>query len=199
MLSFIEFKTIITLLESSSNTAIVSFGRMNPPTMGHVKLMETIVELGKKYNATPLLYLSHSQDKKKNPLSYDEKIKFVKAAAPNGLQVVYSSAKTIFDVLKDVAKLGVSDVFLVAGEDRLAEYNRLKKYKDDLGFKTYKVVSAGERDPDDNDSVKGISATKLRNAAINGEKEFFIRNCALKNKSLASKLYDAVRNGMGIE
>ena len=199
MLSFTEFKTIISLLESTANAAIVSFGRMNPPTMGHVKLMETLVELSKKYNATPLLYLSHSQDKKKNPLSYDEKIKFVKAAAPKGLQVVHSNAKTIFDVLKAVAKLGVSDVFLVAGEDRLTEYKRLEKYKDDLGFTSYNVVSAGERDPDDNDSVKGISATKLRNAAINGEKEFFIKNCALKDKSMASKLYDAVRSGMDIK
>lgn len=196
--SFEEFINIRTLLESTNNIGIISFSRMNPVTIGHLKLMNKMVELGRKYKATPMLYLSHTQDKKKNPLSYEDKYKFVKACAPNGLTVVNSTAKTIFDVAKEVARLGVRQLILVAGADRVNEFSRLNKYKEEIGIEEFSVVSAGERDPDAGD-VTGMSATKLREAARNEDYDTFKKGAGTyRNEALTREMYKKVRAGLGV-
>lgn len=198
ILSFYEFTQIKSLLEAKQNTAIISFGRMNPPTIGHMKLMKKLIELGKKYNATPLLFLSHSVDKKKNPLSYDDKYNIIKKSAPTGLNVVKSESKTLFDVMKSVQKLGVTKIIIVAGSDRVKEFERFEKYKDEVGITDYEVVSAGERDPD-SDSVEGMSGTKLRELAKNGKFDEFKKGAICKNNDqLCKELYDKTRIGLGI-
>lgn len=196
--SFEEYINIRALLESTSNVGIISFSRMNPVTIGHLKLMSKMVELGRKYKATPMLYLSHTQDKKKNPLSYEDKYKFVKACAPSGLSVINSSAKTIFDVAKEVAKMGVEHLILVAGADRVNEFSRLNKYKDEIGITEFSVVSAGDRDPDA-EGVTGMSATKLRECAKNDDYENFKKGAGThKNEALTKEMFKKVRAGLGL-
>lgn len=198
MINFYEYKEIRTLLESTNDTAIISFGRMNGVTKGHLKLMNKLVALGKEHNATPMLFLSHSQDKKKNPLSYDDKIKIVKNVAPSGLKVVNSEAKNIFDVMKATVKLGAKNLLIVAGSDRVKEFQRFTKYADQLGVDSIEIVSAGERDPDADD-VSGMSGTKLRQYAIDGDYESFKKGAATKDDSMTRFMYTKIREGLKIK
>ena len=105
MLSFKEY------LEESKKlkTVVLAFGRMNPPTIGHKKLMEKIVSVAKMENADAKLSLSHSQDAERNPLSYDEKIKFVKLMGVKGLEVVSSPLRTIYQVVAEQGKDGLQE------------------------------------------------------------------------------------------
>lgn len=198
MIKFNKYIEIHALLESTDKTAIVSFGRMNGVTKGHLKLMNKLVDLGKEHNATPMLFLSHSTDKKKNPLKYEDKIKIVKSCAPAGLQVVNSQAKNIFDVLKAAAKLGAKNLLIVAGSDRVKEFQRFTKYADELNLDSIEIVSAGDRDPDA-DSVAGMSGTKLRQYAIDGDYEAFKKAAATKDEKMTRMMYDKIRSGMGIK
>ena len=198
MIKFNEYIEIHALLESTDKTAIVSFGRMNGVTKGHLKLMNKLVDLGKEYNATPMLFLSHSTDKRKNPLKYEDKIKIVKSCAPAGLQVVNSQAKNIFDVLKAAAKLGAKHVKVVVGSDRVQEFSRFKKYTEELGLDTIEIVSVGERDPDADD-ITGMSGTKLRQYAIDGDYESFKKGAATKDERMSKFMYDKIREGLGIK
>lgn len=195
MINFYEYKEIRTLLESTNDTAIVSFGRMNGVTKGHLKLMDKLVALGKQHNATPMLFLSHSQDKKKNPLSYDDKIKIVKSVAPSGLKVVNSEAKNIFDVMKATVKLGAKNLLIVAGSDRVKEFQRFTKYADELNLDSIEIVSAGERDFDTND-ISGISATKLRQYAINNDYISFKKIAATSDEKMTRYMFNKIRDGM---
>lgn len=178
--------------------SIIAFGRMNGVTKGHLKLMNKLVALGKEHKATPMLFLSHSQDKKKNPLKYEDKLKIIKSCAPKGLQVVNSEAKNIFDVMKATVKLGAKRLLIVAGSDRVQEFNRFKKYTDELGLDSIDIVSAGERDPDADD-VSGMSGTKLRNYAKDGDYESFKKGAATKDDSMTRFMYDKIRHGMEIK
>ena len=99
MLSFKEYLTE----DKNLKTVVLAFGRMNPPTIGHKKLMEKIVSVAKKENADAKLYLSHSQDAERNPLSYEEKIKFAKLMGVKGLEVVSSPLRTIYQVVAEQA------------------------------------------------------------------------------------------------
>lgn len=198
MLSFESFKRIRQLLEAENNTAIVSFARMNPPTIGHIKLMKKIIELGKKHNGVTLLFLSHSSDKKKNPLNYEDKFKIISEVAPKGLNVIHSDARNVFDVLKAVKTMGASKIIMIAGSDRIKDFSRFEKYIDEIGIESFEVVSSGERDPD-SEGVEGVSATKLRELAKNGNYEEFKKNSACStNDSLCKLLYNKVREGLGV-
>ena len=143
---------------AADSTAVISFGRMNPITVGHEKLANAVIRTGVKNNATPLIFLSHSQDAKKNPLSYEKKIKFAKTAFGTKL-IQKSKARTIIDVAKELQGK-FENLIVVAGSDRVEEFNTLlNKYNGkDYTYKSIKVVSAGERDPDADD-VSGDSAT----------------------------------------
>lgn len=188
----------ITRKDGSMTNYVISFVRMNGVTKGHLKLMDKLVALGKQHNATPMLFLSHSQDKKKNPLSYDDKIKIVKSVAPSGLKVVNSEAKNIFDVMKATVKFGAKNLLIVAGSDRVKEFQRFTKYADELNLDSIEIVSAGDRDFDTND-ISGISATKLRQYAIDGDYGAFKKIAATKNDSMTKFMYDKIRSGLGIK
>jgi len=105
------------LLESEQKTAVVAFGRMNPPTIGHQKLVDTMASLATGEKAK--LFLSHTQDKKKNPLSYEQKIRYAKEAFEPKIDVVESPARTIIEVLRDLYSDGYTDIIYVGGEDRI--------------------------------------------------------------------------------
>jgi nicotinic acid mononucleotide adenylyltransferase len=193
----LHFTDYFFLRESKERTAVLSFGRMNPPTIGHQKLMKKLIEVGKKEGGIPMLFLSHSQDKKKNPLSYQEKLKFVRSNAPSGLRVMDSQARTIYEVIDTLVKQGFVDIIVVCGSDRVEEFSRIENYKEKMGFSSFKIVSSGERDTDSDNLENSISASKMREYAKEENFDSFAKGAGC-SKALIKDMYDAVRNGMGI-
>ena len=180
---------------ASDKTAVVGWGRMNPITIGHEKLVNKIKSVARQKSATPLIYVTHSQDKKKNPLSYNDKVTLAKKAF--GAKIfVKSPANTIIKVMQELEKK-YDNVVLVAGSDRVPEFEGLlKKYNGkDYTFKSIEVVSAGERDPDA-EGVEGMSASKMRAAAADGDFKSFRSGLPKKLQRDAKSIYDMVRGGM---
>lgn len=177
---------------------VLAFGRMNPPTSGHQKLVNKLTTIARKERATPALYLSHSQDKKKNPLSYDDKVRFASKAF--GKVVKKSNARTIIEILKELDKQ-YDEVIYVAGSDRVDSFKSLlTKYNgSEYAFEKLQIVSAGERDPDADD-VSGMSASKLRELAQTGKFEDFKRGLPtkLQRGQEAKQMYDKIRSAAGI-
>lgn len=178
-------------------TAVISFGRMNPVTSGHEVLVNKVVSTALDMNGTPLIFLSHSSDAKKNPLSYDDKIAFAKTAFGSRI-IQKSNARTIIDVAKQLQSK-YSDLVVVVGSDRVKEFESLlNKYNGkDYNYDSIQVVSAGERDPDADD-VTGMSASKMRALAKDGNMSSFKKGLPRKLQRNAKKVYTAVRDGMGI-
>jgi dephospho-CoA kinase len=175
---------------------VFAFGRMNPPTIGHEKLADKVYSEAKRRGAMPHIFLSHTQNAKKDPLPYNTKIDIAKKAF--GKAVTKSSAKTIIQVMQELEKLGHTEVILVAGSDRVPEFKAfLAKYNGkDYNFDKIEVVSAGERDPDA-EGVAGMSASKLRGIAQAGDYDTFIKGMPSKLRdSDKKKVYDTIRSVM---
>ena len=183
--------------EDTGQSAVFTFGRMNPPTIGHEKLINKLQAVGKQNNAMPHVFLSQSYDSKKNPLPYKTKIKLAKRAFGN--IVTESPAKTIIQVMQELEKMGHKDVILVAGSDRVNEFKTLlNKYNGkDYTFDSIDVVSAGERDPDA-DGAEGMSASKMRDAVKSGDEKQFASGLPSKLKRNAKTIFNAVKTGMKI-
>lgn len=183
-----------TITEATGKTAVIAWGRMNPVTVGHEKLVNKVRDVARKQKADPHIFLSHSQDAKKNPLSYDDKVDLAKSAFGN---IVYkSTAKTIIDVMKQL-QTQYKHIILVGGADRVADFETLlNKYNGkDYTFDSIQVVSAGERDPDADD-VTGMSASKMRSLALHGDAEGFKKGLPSKLKAQGDDIYKLVRAGM---
>ena len=180
--------------EQSRGGVVLTFGRMNPPTVGHEKLVKKVVAVAAQAKATPMVFLSHSQDKKKNPLDYEDKIRFAKAAFGNVIQS--SPAKTLIDILKTLQQK-FQELTLVVGSDRVAEFETLlNKYNGkDFTFAKINVVSAGERDPDA-EGVEGMSASKMRAAVQTGDEQKFISGLPQRLKSHGKDVFKMVSAGM---
>lgn len=183
-----------TLNEAKTNTVVLGWGRMNPVTVGHEKLANKIKDVARKNRATPLLYLTHSQDPKKNPLSYDDKVSLAKKAF--GSMIQKSNAKTIMQAMSEIESK-FDKVILVVGQDRVKEFETLlNKYNGkDYTFDDITVVSAGDRDPDA-EGVEGMSASKMRAAAAEGDKTSFVSGLPTKLKRMGDSVYSMVRAGM---
>ena len=179
----------------------IAFGRFNPPTVGHEKLLDKVANVAGKGEYK--IYPSRSNDPKKNPLDPDTKISYMRQMYPkHGERIVNDAgSKTIFDVLKQAHADGYSSVNIVVGSDRQAEFEKLAtKYNGELyDFADINVVSAGERDPDA-EGVEGMSASKLRKAAAEGDFASFRSGVpkALDDKA-ARKLYTTLRRSMKVE
>ncbi len=185
---------------SESATVVASFGRVNPPTIGHWKLLKAMSDIGKKEKADSVqFYGSHSQDAKKNPLDFSTKMKYlgIAAKALNVDIMKTSNVKNPFELVISLAEDGFKHIILVAGSDRIAEYEKAEKYALEAGAESFKVVSAGERDPDA-EGAEGMSASKMRKAAAEGDFQSFLVGSGL-TKGNAEELYKAVRKGMNIK
>lgn len=182
------------LKEASGKTAVIAWGRMNPITIGHEKLVNKVMDIARKTKADPKIYLSHSQDPKKNPLSYDDKIELARMAFGNIINK--SGSKTIIDLLKELESK-YDSVILVAGQDRVNEFQTLlSKYNGkEYNFDSIQVISAGERDPDADD-VTGMSASKMRALALQGDEATFKKGLPSKLQAHSSDVYRLVRAGM---
>jgi len=174
---------------------VFTFGRMNPPTIGHEKLANKIKEVARKENASPRIYLSHTQNPKKDPLSYNDKYRFATKAF--GI-VKRSQSKQIFQILPEIEKEGFTDIIMVVGSDRISEFDRvLQKYNGkDYNFNSIKTVSSGDRDPDAQ-GVEGMSGSKLRGVAMSGDEKTFKSGLASKlSDADKTKIYNLVRKNL---
>jgi RimK family alpha-L-glutamate ligase len=186
-------------------SAVLTFGRFQPPTVGHQKLVDKVLSVSKKLGADAFVFPSRSQDKNKNPLSPKDKVKWMKKFFPKANIVNDDSVKTIFDAIKSLTAKGYSNITVVVGSDRVPEFKKtLTPYlkHDDptksLNVDTFNVVSAGERDPDAT-GVKGMSASKMRDAAKrNSFNEFLDGIPSNISDRFASELFDLLRKEMGL-
>lgn len=195
--------------KSDGKHGVLVFGRMNPPTAGHIKVAEKMHEVAKQHDAVHRLVVSHSQDEKKNPLSSEQKIKHAKRMFPEGTNVVSSSKEqpTFLHHAAEMYKQGVRHLHMIAGSDRVKEYEeKLNKYNDGKDyphgkykFKSITVHSSGERDPDA-EGVEGMSASKMRELASSGKKKEFHEGLPAKmKKEHKEEMYNDVRKGMGLK
>ena len=188
-------------VEKTKGTLTVAFGRFNPPTTGHEKLLNTVASSSD--DGDYVIIPSRSQDKKKNPLDPDMKVSVMKQMFPQHSEKIINDPgnKTIFDILKRAHNDGYAGVRIVGGADRQKEFDKLvnnyngKMYQ----FDNIEVRSAGDRDPD-SDNVEGMSASKQRKAAAENDFDGFLRGVpTAMNKKAARELFDNVRKSMNIK
>lgn len=176
---------------------VFAWGRFNPPTTGHGVVMERVAKEAKARSADYTIFASKSNDPKKNPLTFRTKVKFLKQSFPKHSKNINASPrlKTIMEVMRFLDKK-YSEVSLVVGSDRAPELKKLlTQYNGrEYDFEKVEIISAGERDPDA-EGVSGMSASKMRQAAADGDYKSFKTGSPLKNPKA---LYDAIRNGMKI-
>ena len=191
------------LEEAVMRTVVLGWGRMNPITSGHGILVNKIKDVARKNKATPLVYISHSQDPKKNPLDYDDKIMIAKKAFGNNI-IQKSKSRTIIQIMQEL-ETRFEKVILVVGDDRVKQFETLlNKYNGkDYTLKEIEIQSAGKRADPDSDSAKDLSAANMsasvmRKLASEGDLAGFSKGLPQKLKSDAQDIYDMVRGGMKI-
>ena len=184
-----------------TNDITVVFGRFNPPTIGHEKLLKAAEKAAQGGDFK--IYPSRTQDAKKNPLDPDMKVSFMRKMFPDYEDRIVNDAEmvSIFNVLTTAYEEGYKNVNIIVGADRQAEFENLaNKYNKDLyDFKQIRVISAGVRDADA-EGVEGMSASKMRKAVADDDYDAFKRGTPSGlNDGEVRSLYDAVRAGMGVK
>ena len=210
-------KTFKDIREARGDTCVFTFGRFNPPTTGHEKLLEAVATQAKKNPGAPYyVFASHSENAKKDPLPYAKKVAYMKKMFPSHARnIVVDKARNVFEIAVSLHNKGHKAIVMVVGSDRVDEFNSLlNKYNGVearhgyYGFDDIKVISAGERDAD-SDGVTGMSASKMRAAASeNRYKNEYDARGKLKKEGFEAglpkgfadgkKLFADVRKHMGI-
>jgi len=190
-------------VEKTKGTLTIAFGRFNPPHLGHLQLMDTAAASAEQEGSDYMIIPSRTQDKKKNPLDPDTKVSLMRSMFPQHSERIMNDAstRTIFDVLKKAHNDGYTNVRIVGGADRVNEFNKLaNNYNGNLyAFVNIEVVSAGDRDPD-SDGVEGLSASRMRLAAAEGDfKTFRLGMPPDMRPKDARAVFDTVRASMGIQ
>ena len=198
-------KNFRDIVEARGDTAVFTFGRFNPPTTGHEKLINALAKQQSK-NAGSMMYVypSHSQNAKKDPLPHTLKIAYMRKMFPKyKSNVIVSKSRTALEAAVELHKKGHRSIVMVVGSDRVTEFNTLLNNYNGVdskhgfyGFDDIKVVSAGERDPD-SEGVSGMSASKMRAAAADGNFDLFKTGVPSTFKD-SLKLYNDVRKNLGI-
>ena len=191
------------LEEAAAETVTINWGRFNPPTIGHEKLLDVSHAKG---TGDHRIYATQTTDNKKNPLDWKTKIKYMRKVFPTHARMILmdKKVKTIFDALTIAYKDGYKNIELVVGSDRVKEFTQLiNKYNGTKGkhglydFASIKVINAGERDPDA-EGAEGMSASKMRAAASKNDLVGFTSGLPKKFRD-AEALMNDVRKGMGLK
>ena len=196
------YKSFMT--EEKGDTAIFTFGRFNPPTLGHEKLVIAVANVARREGGEYFVYPSHSQDPKKNPLDQTTRVKYMKKMFPKHKEnIIISTGKTALEIASELHDKKYTNLVMVVGSDRVKEFQSLlDRYNGDdkvhgfYDFDTIKVVSAGERDPDA-EGVSGMSASKMRQSAVEGDFKTFRSGIpsSLNDKD-TKKMFNDIRKGM---
>ena len=197
-----DFKTLLN--EVPSKKIVIGFGRFNPPTTGHELLINKVTQYARSKGSPAKIYVTATEDKKKNPLKQERKIYYMKRMFGVNAPFVPTKSpnqRTIIEVAKHLnTKDKITELTLIAGSDRIAEYKRLlNQYNGkDYNFDKITVLSSGRRDPD-SDMAEGMSATKMRTAASSGKFTDFKKGVPRRMTIADSKrLFNEVRKGMGL-
>jgi len=191
------------LKEDDRSTAVFAFGRFNPPTIGHQKLIETVLSTAEKANGKAYLFLSHKQNNKTDPLDFKSKQSYIQQFYPN-LAVGDAGANTIIKALQKIQAEGRTRIIMVAGSDRVEEFQKLlnqyngkpdKQGNDLYKFDSIDVVNAGQRDPDA-EGVSGASASKARELANKGQEHEFTKIAMGGDKS--KFIYNKIQDALGV-
>ena len=190
------------LKEDDRSTAVFAFGRFNPPTIGHQKLISKVLEMAKSLNGKGYIFLSQKQNNKTDPLTFKEKQDYLKMFYPD-VAIGDAGVKTIIQALQKIQAEGRTNIVMIAGSDRVQEFEKLlNQYNgrpDKAGNTLYKfdridVVSAGERDPDQ-EGAAGASASKARDLANKGQEHEFSK--IIMGGNTGKKLYDIIQDRLG--
>ena len=187
-----------------SKKIVMIFGRFNPPTTGHELLVDKSYKLSKKINSDYGIFTSKSNDPKKNPLSIDDKIKFMKKSFPRYKNNIYHpdsiQIKTPANVLEWLSKNGYEEVHFMVGSDRVKSFESMINKMQEKGYTKFKrvvVVSAGERDPDADD-VSGMSASKMRSFVKKDDFNSFLKGTPMKSKD-AKDMFEKLKSSMKLD
>jgi len=184
-------------------TAIATYGRMNPPTIGHVKLAKKILSEARRHKAEPYICLSPTQNAKKDPLGPERKLYYVEKTI--GPHIHIDIKVSLFKALSDLYSKGFKKLVFVVGSDRLSKFSKwISQYNGVEGkshgfydFTDIDFVSSGDRDPDA-EGAAGMSASKLREFAVSGDLDSFKKGTKLSVKDTKS-MYNEIRKAMKIE
>tara|TARA_X000001036_G_scaffold86530_1_gene78579 strand:- start:927 stop:2909 length:1983 start_codon:yes stop_codon:yes gene_type:complete len=198
-------KKFLDIAEARGDTAVFTFGRFNPPTIGHEKLLDKVASVAKSNPGAPYyIFASHSENPKKDPLPYVKKVAYMKKMfSKHSRNITTSRNRNVFELAVTLHNKGHKAIVMVVGSDRVTEFDKLlNKYNGVegrhgyYGFDNIEVVSAGERDPDA-EGVSGMSASKMRAAASSDDYDTFKLGLP-KNFNAGMSLFKDVRKFMGI-
>ena len=187
------------LREDDRATAVFAFGRFNPPTIGHQKLLDKVIAMTKQVNGKGYVFLSQKQNNKTDPLTFKEKQDYMKMFYPQ-LAIGDAGVKTIIQALQKIQAEGRTRIVMIAGSDRVMEFQKLlnqyngkpdKAGNDLYKFDSIDVVSAGERDPDQ-EGASGASASKARELANKGQEHEFSK--IIMGGNTGKKLYNILQD-----
>lgn len=187
MKSFKEHHYYKQFIEATEGV-IFSFGRFNPPTIGHEENIEELKKLANKYNLRPILFMSWSQDNKKNPLSHKEKADFIKSSIDIEISD-NSKLKNAFQILEYYAKEEkIKKLYFVVGEDRVADFDSMKEYAKKWGIEDFRIIESGKR-------KKGISGTQMREFVKEDDFISFKKYVPKKSKDKdVKKIFDILKS-----
>jgi len=187
------------LREDDRATAVFAFGRFNPPTIGHQKLLDKVISMAQQVNGKGYVFLSQKQNNKTDPLTFKEKQDYLQMFYPQ-LAIGDAGVKTIIQALQKIQAEGRTRIVMIAGSDRVVEFQKLlnqyngkpdKAGNDLYKFDSIDVVSAGERDPDQ-EGASGASASKARELANKGQEHEFSK--VIMGGNTGKKLYNILQD-----
>ena len=200
-------KKFSDIREARGDTCVFTFGRFNPPTIGHEKLIDKVASEAKSVAGAPYyIFASHSENPKKDPLPYTKKVAYMKKMFPkHARRIIVDKARNVFEIAVSLHNKGHRSIIMVAGSDRVAEFEKLLNTYNGVearhgyyGFDNIEVVSAGERDAD-SDGVTGMSASKMRAAASeNRYKNEYDERGNLKKEGFEAGLPVGFKQGMSL-
>lgn len=184
----------------TKGTLTIAFGKFNPPTAGHEKLLDTVANSSDEGDY--IIVPSRAEDNKKNPLSADRKASLMRQMYPNHSEKIVNdtSNMTIFDVLRGAHNNGYANIRIVGGDDKIKEFEKLtNKYNGSTyQFDNIEVLSAGKRDPDA-EGVEGMSGSKMRKAAKDGDFRAFKKGLPKTvDNETAMSLFTEIQDAMGV-
>lgn len=184
------------MLKYSMSKIVFTFGRMNPPTKGHERLVSTVVETAKQIGGDHIVFLSQTQNDSTDPLDWKFKTRICEASFPGVKISKNSQIRTPFQALEEFIGL-YEEVTLVVGEDQVQEFaQRMAPYAMQWGFRGFDVVSAGRR-IDESEGIEGMSASKLRKYAVDGNKDLFLEGLPSNlPKGAKNLVYEKVRKAI---